>query len=230
MPFLAALVENNSLASYSPISQLMFIQQCLVVAHLFQIFPITAFLVDRCQNVYVSGWGGKFNNDRGYPMPVPAVYRLPQMRFNLPLMEMTFISFVLEKNAVSQLFGSFYGQRGGFDDHVDGGTSRFDANGIIYQAHMCKLRRQKHAFGGIPNYSRSLVPKKGSNNCNEALVKIEMNFGGIGASIKATIRGVIDTVGCVPLTVTFTDTLAREKDISGILVIILLTWIRSQIL
>ena len=28
---------------------------------------ITAFLVDRCQNVYVSGWGGKFNHDRGYP-------------------------------------------------------------------------------------------------------------------------------------------------------------------
>ena len=38
-----------------------------------------------------------------------------------------------------------------------------------------------------------------------------MNFAGIGASVKATINGVIDTIGCVPLTVTFTDTLAKGK-------------------
>jgi hypothetical protein len=45
-----------------------------------------------------------------------------------------FYFFVLEKNATSQLFGSFFGQTGGFSDHVDGGTSRFDAQGIIYTA------------------------------------------------------------------------------------------------
>ncbi len=26
-----------------------------------------AFLVDRCENVYVSGWGGGINTERGYP-------------------------------------------------------------------------------------------------------------------------------------------------------------------
>ena len=38
-----------------------------------------------------------------------------------------------------------------------------------------------------------------------------MNFAGIGASVKATIDGVIDTIGCVPLTIRFTDTLAKGK-------------------
>ena len=36
--------------------------------------------------------------------------------------------------------------------------------------------------------------RNGSDNCNEAAVKIEMNFGGVGASIKTTIDGVIDTI------------------------------------
>jgi gliding motility-associated-like protein len=38
-----------------------------------------------------------------------------------------------------------------------------------------------------------------------------MNFAGVGASVKATIDGVIDTIGCVPLTIKFTDTLAKGK-------------------
>ena len=38
-----------------------------------------------------------------------------------------------------------------------------------------------------------------------------MNFGGVGASIKATIDGLLDTIGCVPITVLFTDTLHKGK-------------------
>jgi gliding motility-associated-like protein len=172
---------------------------------------ITAFLVDRCQNVYVSGWGGKFNNDRGYPnagtngLPVTADAIQSTTDGN------DFYFFVLEKNAVSQLFGSFYGQRGGFDDHVDGGTSRFDANGIIYEAICANCGGRSTPAVIFPTTPGVWAPRNGSNNCNEAAVKIEMNFGGVGASIKTTINGVVDTIGCVPLTVTFTDTLAKGK-------------------
>ncbi|MBC7889129.1 MAG: PKD domain-containing protein [Ferruginibacter sp.] len=172
---------------------------------------ITAFLVDRCQNVYVSGWGGKFNHDRGYPnagtsgLPVTADAVQSTTDGN------DFYFFVLEKNAVSQLFGSFYGQRGGFDDHVDGGTSRFDANGIIYQAICANCGNRDNPSVVFPTTAGVWATTNGSNNCNEAAVKIEMNFGGIGASVKATINGVTDTIGCVPLTVTFTDTLAKGK-------------------
>ncbi len=45
-----------------------------------------------------------------------------------------FYFFVMEKDATAQLYGSFFGQTGGEGDHVDGGTSRFDTRGAIYQA------------------------------------------------------------------------------------------------
>lgn len=169
-----------------------------------------AFLVDRCQNVYVSGWGGKFNADRQYPcagtrgMPVTA----NAIKANTDGGDFYF--FVLEKNATSQLFGTFFGQTGGFDDHVDGGTSRFDANGIIYQAICANCGGPRNA-GFYPTTPGVWATTNGSTNCNEAVVKIEMNFGGIGASIKSTVNGTVDTVGCVPLTIKFTDTLAKGK-------------------
>ena len=170
-----------------------------------------AFLVDRCQNVYVSGWGGGINSRKGYPsagtLGLPEVNQLP----NIPPADGSdFYFFVLEKNAQSQLFGSHFGGTGGqIGDHVDGGTSRFDANGIVYQAICsCKEGGVGNAFPTTPGvWSRT----NNSLSCNEAAVKIEMNFAGIGASVKATINGVIDTIGCVPLTITFTDTLAKGK-------------------
>lgn len=168
-----------------------------------------AFLVDRCQNVYVSGWGGGINNAKLYPSAgtsnMPLVNQLP----NLPAPDNSdFYFFVLEKNAQSQLFGSHFGHNGGsIGEHVDGGTSRFDDNGVIYQA-LCSC----HDGGGpFPTTSGVWSRTNNAGACNEAAVKIEMNFAGVGASVQATINGVIDTIGCVPLTIKFTDTLAKGK-------------------
>ena len=167
-----------------------------------------AFMVDRCQNVYVSGWGGGINIQKLFPsagttgMPeVNALTGIP------PPDGADFYFFVLEKNANSQFFGSHFGQNGGVGDHVDGGTSRFDANGVIYQA-ICANCGRGVAFPTTPGV---YAPTNRSTNCNEACVKIAMNFAGVGASVKATIDGVIDTIGCVPLTIKFTDTLAKGK-------------------
>ena len=169
-----------------------------------------AFLVDRCQNVYVSGWGGKFNNDRGYPCATTAGMPVTANALKSTTDGGDLYFFVLEKDAVSQLYGSFFGQNGGFDDHVDGGTSRFDANGIIYQA-ICANCGGPTSSGFFPTTPGAWSPTNKSANCNEAAVKIEMNFGGVGASVKATINGIIDTLGCVPLKILFTDTLAKGK-------------------
>jgi len=169
----------------------------------------TAFLVDRCQNVYVSGWGGGINALRGYPtagtLGMPEVGQLS----GLPAADGSdFYFFVLEKNAQSQLFGSHFGHNGGnIGEHVDGGTSRFDDNGIVYQA-LCSCHDGGGPFPTTPGvWSRT----NNSIACNEAAVKIEMNFAGVDASVKATVNGVIDTIGCVPLTIRFTDTLAMGK-------------------
>lgn len=168
-----------------------------------------AFLVDRCENVYVSGWGGGINTEQGYPSA--GTSGLPEVSplTNIPAADgKDFYFFVLEKNAQSQLFGTHFGQNGGVGDHVDGGTSRFDANGIIYQA-MCANCGGGSAFPTTPGVWAVSNP---SSNCNEAAVKIEMNFAGVGAGVQASINAVInDTIGCTPLTVDFRDTLQKGK-------------------
>jgi gliding motility-associated-like protein len=172
------------------------------------ISPI-AFLVDRCQNVYVSGWGGGINRNKGYPSAGTLGMTEVKPLAGIPPPDgADFYFFVLEKNAQSQLFGSHFGHNGGqIGDHVDGGTSRFDDNGIIYQA-LCSCIDGGGAFPVTPGVWSTT---NNSLACNEAAVKIEMNFAGVGASVKATINGIIDTIGCVPLTIKFTDTLAKGK-------------------
>ena len=177
------------------------------------ISPI-AFLVDRCENVYVSGWGGQVNTITGYTNSnmgtLPEVNPLP----NIPAIDSSdFYFFVLRKDAQSQLFGSHFGQFGGAGDHVDGGTSRFDANGVIYQA-ICAncLGFGAAAFPTYPitgpNMPWSSINP--SNNCNLAAVKIDMNFAGIATTIQSSIAGVLnDTLGCRPILVTFRDTLQK---------------------
>jgi gliding motility-associated-like protein len=168
-----------------------------------------AFLVDRCENVYVSGWGGEANagyanaGTRGLPVTPDAIKTTTD--------NSDFYFFVLERNAVRQLYGSFFGQTGGGNsggEHVDGGTSRFDRNGVIYQG-MCA-----NCGGGVPFPTTPGVwsPNNGSSQCNLAAVKIAFNLAGVTGSVRASINGVIqDTAGCAPLTVDFTDTIAAGK-------------------
>jgi gliding motility-associated-like protein len=170
-----------------------------------------AFLVDRCQNVYVSGWGGALNTSKQYPNAGTGglEFLITTGAVQSTTDRNDFFFFVLEKDATSQLYGTFFGQTGGFTDHVDGGTSRFDANGIIYQAICANCGNTPGVF--FPTTPGVWAPNNSSGACNEAAVKIEMNFGGVGASVKATINGIVDTVGCVPLDIVFTDTLAKGK-------------------
>ncbi len=168
------------------------------------------FLVDRCENVYISGWGGKSNSDynRGTTMGLPMMNQLQ----GIPTADGSdFYFFVLKRNAESQLFGSHFGQfRGQYDDHVDGGTSRFDENGIIYQA-VCANCAGGTTFPTTPGVWSSI---NGSNGCNEAALKIEMNFSGVTATVKASINSVVnDTAGCIPFRVDFQDTLKKGKKI-----------------
>lgn len=166
-----------------------------------------AFLVDKCQNVYVSGWGGSVNTSGTPNYPNSTTTGLPVTADALkPATDGSdFYFFVLERNATSQLYGSFFGQTGGNNgEHVDGGTSRFDASGVIYQA-LCA-----NCGGGavFPTTPGVVAPSNGSQNCNLAAVKIAFNLAGVLTSVQSSINGIIrDTSGCVPLTVDFKDTI-----------------------
>jgi gliding motility-associated-like protein len=183
----------------------------------------TAFLVDRCENVYVAGWGGCFNcsspSVSSYPnagtggMPVTAD---AANAGKSTTDGKDFYFFVLKKDAASQLFGSFFGENnlGAGCDHVDGGTSRFDQNGVIYEAICanCKELDPGAVFPTTPGAWSTSNPSQFGGKCNLALVKIAFNLAGVKAGIESLINGVPrDSAGCVPLTVDFTDTVHNAK-------------------
>lgn len=171
----------------------------------------TAFLVDRCENVYVSGWGGCFCQGS------PTTFGYPNSgTFGLPVTANAikgttdgrdFYFFVLKKDATSQLYGSFFGETNSFGtDHVDGGTSRFDQNGIIYQA-ICANCGKESTFPTTPGVWSSTNRATDGGECNLALVKIAFNLAGVKAGVLSSINGVPrDSTGCLPLTVDFSDT------------------------
>jgi gliding motility-associated-like protein len=180
----------------------------------------TAFLVDRCENVYVSGWGGKANSGLNYG--TGTTHNMPvtpdAIKGTTDASGSDFYFFVLKKDAASQLYGTFFGQEDPigdkpltFGDHVDGGTSRFDRNGVIYQA-ICGNCYRRVNFTGTPGTWSTTNKATNGGECNLGMLKIEMNFAGVFAGPRASINGVPnDTIGCVPLTVDFSDTLQRGK-------------------
>jgi gliding motility-associated-like protein len=181
----------------------------------------TAFLVDRCENVYVSGWGGKSND--GFSIgSTKGMYTSPgAIKPQTDASGSDFYFFVMEKNANGPLYGTFFGQEDPpigtnspltFGDHVDGGTSRFDRNGVIYQA-MCANCFRSVPFVGTAGVWAPRNAAVGQNGqCNLGMLKIEMNFSGVQSALRASIDGVPnDTVGCAPLLVNFLDTLNKGK-------------------
>ncbi len=80
-----------------------------------------AFLVDNCGNIYISGHGGLSSLNGTFELTA-GFFQLTPAGFYL---------MVLNPNATGLLFGTYYGGSG---SHVDGGTSRFDKKGIVYQA------------------------------------------------------------------------------------------------
>ncbi len=169
----------------------------------------TAFLVDRCENVYVSGWGGGPNNYENYTSAGTFGLTATSGALKSITDGSDFYFFVLQKNAASQLYGSFFGEpnpsRASYGDHVDGGTSQFDAQGVIYEA-ICA-----NCFGNsvFPTTIGAYQTKNGtgSTGCNEAVVKIAFDFAGVSAGLKTVTNGRGDSVGCIPLTASFQDTI-----------------------
>ena len=155
---------------------------------------ITAFLVDNCENIYVAGWGGSTNNEGNTNnMPITA----NAIQLNTDGSDFYFI--VLDRDAQSLLYGTYFGLNGGAwwaGEHVDGGTSRFDKQGIIYQG-VCA------GCGGygFPTSPGAFSSTNNSSNCNYGAIKIDFDVVGVMAVASASPN----TSGCAPLTVNFTN-------------------------
>lgn len=161
----------------------------------------TAFLVSDCYNIYFSGWGGvlninngnaPFSTTNGFPV-TPNAYQ-PTTNGN------NFYIGVLEPNAAGLQYGTFFGGMTNLsDEHVDGGTSRFDKSGRIYHAVCGGCGGNSNGFSTTPGAWSQV---NGSTNCNLAAFKFELN------QIDALIS-VPNTTICIPNPAVFTNNSAN---------------------
>lgn len=140
-----------------------------------------AFMVDSCENIYMSGFGA----DDTYPMTSDALFST-QMAANYG----SCYFFVLSKDALTQLYGSLY-----YGNHVDGGTSRFDPSGTIYQG-ICM------PSGGALTPSWAWDDGTTNTSYDIFVVKIDFQLAGVNANASVSPN---DTV-CLGSQVNFVNT------------------------
>lgn len=131
----------------------------------------TAFLVDVCNNIYLSGWGGSVNasnpftgNTSGMPITADA--------FQSTTDGSDFYVLVMAADASAIVYGSFFG--GNISaEHVDGGTSRFDRKGIVYQS-VCAGCANNDDFPTFP--SNVVSTENNSAGCNNGVFKFDFQL------------------------------------------------------
>ncbi len=131
----------------------------------------TAFLVDDCERIYVSGWGG-FVNDQGVFLGgrtdgLPVTPGAVQGRTD----GSDFYLAEFLPGLAGLEYATFFGELGGEGEHVDGGTSRFDKRGIVYQA-VCGGCQGTQGFP-VPPGANTYTDRNGSDNCNNAAFKMD---------------------------------------------------------
>lgn len=157
---------------------------------------ISAFLVNECKQIYVSGWGGSVNAGNGGP-PNSNTYNMPvtQDAIKSNTDGSDFYLMVLSGDGMNLLYATYFGGNN-VAEHCDGGTSRFDKKGNVYQA-VCA------GCGGNSNFPTTPGVWSNTNNsfnCNLAVFKMDVQ------PVTSNIGTGIPNYICVPPgTVTFTN-------------------------
>lgn len=172
---------------------------------------LTAFMVNECGDIFLSGWGGNINapyyegdstrfiggDTHGLPVTFDALK--PDTDGS------DFYLMTLHPDAQALLYATFFGgttEDGEPGEHVDGGTSRFDKKGIVYQAVCAGCREGLDS--DFPHTPDAWSTQNLSYNCNNAAFKFDM------ASLNANFEtnsiffdqpGLEE--GCFPLDIIF---------------------------
>ncbi|MFZ5553531.1 MAG: gliding motility-associated C-terminal domain-containing protein [Bacteroidota bacterium] len=151
----------------------------------------SAFLVDVCGNVYVSGWGANILQStplNGMPVTGNAFQSSNGDGFN-------FYLIVFSRDINSLLYATYFGGPVS-REHVDGGTSRFDDDGIVYQS-VCAGCGGNDDFPTTPGAWSQV---NNSTNCNNGVFKFDFE-------IEPQADYTTDILsGCAPLTIQFNNT------------------------
>ncbi len=157
----------------------------------------TAFLVDNCFNIYFAGWGsdegGHVGTTTGMPVTPDAIQG--QTDGN------DFYLGVLDKNAQNLIYATYFGGTQ-TNDHVDGGTSRFDKRGVVYHSVCGSCPTAGNSFmSDIPTTPGAAFPSNLSPRCSNASFKLDFQ---ITYAVESDFTAA-PVIGCGPLTVNFTN-------------------------
>lgn len=131
-----------------------------------------AFLVDVCDNIYISG----YNTFGNLPLTADALYQ-----------QGSFYLAVFEPDMADVIYGTYYG-----GSHVDGGTSRFDKNGTVYQG-VCS------GFGSMQTTPWAWAQTQ-TIGWDVGVFKINFEVAGVNAAGISTVNE-----GCAPISIAFTN-------------------------
>lgn len=138
----------------------------------------SAFLVSDCKQIYVSGWGGLTNSFSGPYASYSSTTGMPVTddAYQAGTDGSDFYLCVLSADAEDLVYATFFG--GGIsNEHVDGGTSKFDKDGSVYQA-VCAGCGGNSDFPTTPG---AWSQTNNSTNCNLGVFKFDL--GAIAPSI-----------------------------------------------
>jgi gliding motility-associated-like protein len=142
----------------------------------------TAFLVNDCNTLFISGWGGGVNRPSEVIQGKTVNYNyVGGNTKNMPISDNAyqkatqgsdFYLAVLSADSTKFLYGTYLGGSKS-KTHVDGGTSRFDKKGIVYHA-VCA------GCGGVSDFPAINAPighsANRSSNCNNAVFKFDLSI------------------------------------------------------
>ena len=152
----------------------------------------TALLVDLCNNIYMSGWGSPVTNSgqggtSGLPLTADAFQNTTDNN--------DYYFICISDDASSLVYATYFGSPNA-REHVDGGTSRFDNKGRIYQAVCAGCG----GYDDFPTTNGAWSQDNGSTNCNIGVIKFDFNLPAVIADFN------IPNTVCAPIDLAFNNT------------------------
>ncbi|MGB0430825.1 MAG: PKD domain-containing protein, partial [Bacteroidia bacterium] len=131
----------------------------------------SAFLVDQCERIYFTGWGGGANfSFKGRTTDLVVT--------NDALKKVSdssdFYLAVFSANMDTIIYGSYFGGSKS-DEHVDGGTSRYDRSGVVYQSVCAGCGAGASDFPVTKGAYSEVNAATTGNLCNNAIFKLNFD-------------------------------------------------------
>lgn len=165
----------------------------------------TAFLVDYCDKIFLTGWGSNVGTTQAFNLSIDSL-PITTDAFQSTTLGNGFYMMILEGDLSALYYGTYFGGTTAQSrEHVDGGTSRFDKNGIVYQA-VCAGCGAQQNFPIYPSTTAVAGGTNNSSNCNLGVFKFD--FG-----LPVTADFASSSV-CAPGDVEFTNLSHKVSDTS----------------